>query len=203
MNALGIITLVAGSSVLAALVTKGLDLWGDGRKRRVEADFAALYLAIALEDYASKCTGIIADISNHLSSRGEMGESHGNLAPLPEYPENIDWKAFGIRPATKAMSFRIEVDAARESISSLWDFDEDDAFALVSEYAASLGSKALSLAMAFRRSRGIEPVDYSGDWSAKAFLEKKSSEFADAKQRREAAAAASYSEMGLVDDTAT
>ena len=95
------------------------------------------------------------------------------------------------------------MESARESISSLWEFDEDDAFILVSEHAAALGSKALSLAIAFRQTRGIEPVDYSGDWSAKAYLEQKSSEFAEAKRKREAAAAASYLEIGFGADATT
>lgn len=185
-STVNVIALVAGSSVLAALVTQGLSAWRDRRGTNKDAAFSALYMAIAFEAYANECASLIGDSENHESSDGAAGTAHGNLPLLPPYPEEVEWKAFGLKRTTRALSFRTEVDSLRAMISDHWDFlDADDIVPLVREEAAKLGAKALDLAADLRRSKHIEPMTETGDWSVRDFLARKKEEYEEARKLRE------------------
>lgn len=166
-----LLTIVAGSSVIAAAMTQGVGIVRDWYKAKRDAKFSALYLAITLESYADECATLIGDSQNHENSNGHAGAAHGNLADLPEYPAAVEWKPFGIKDTTKAMSFRVEVDTRKASFSGHWEFgDEEEIVPLVREEAARLGVKALTLAASFRESWGIDPVDYSAKWNVQDYL---------------------------------
>ena len=172
-----LLTIVAGSSVVAAGVTQGVSILRDWNKSKLEGSFSALYLAIALEAYADKCSSLISDSQNYDSSDGNAGAARGNLDDMPEYPEAIEWKPLGIKDATKAMSFRVEVDTTKSMISGHWEFgDDEDVPPVVREEAARLGIKALNLAIALRKKWGIEAVAYVGDWNVKSYLNDKYAE---------------------------
>lgn len=181
-----IVALVAGSSVLAALVTQGLSAWRDRRRVNKDAAFSGLYMALAFESYANECASLIGDSENYDSSHGAAGKAHGNLPLLPPYPEEVEWKAFGLKRTTRALSFRTEVDSLRAMISGHWEFgDEDDIVPMVREEAAKLGAKALDLAADLRRSKHIEPMTETGDWSVHDFLRRKKEEYEEARKLRE------------------
>ncbi|MEJ7928291.1 hypothetical protein WG908_16205 [Sphingobium sp. AN641] len=166
-----LLTIVGGSSVIAAAVTQGIGIIRDWRKAKHEGKFSALYVAIALESYADKCATLIGDSQNHQNSDGHAGVPHGNIADLPDYPAAVEWKPFGIRDTTRAMSFRVEVDTRKASFSGEWEFgDEEDIVPLVREESARLGLKALELAIGFRNTWGIEAVDYSTEWNVRDYL---------------------------------
>jgi len=185
-STVNIVALVAGSSVLAAVVTQGLSAWRDSRRTNKDAAFSALYMAIAFEAYANECASLIGDSENHDSSRGAAGKAHGNLPQLPPYPEEVEWKAFGLKRTTRALSFRTEVDSLRAMISGHWEFgDEDDIVPMVREEAAELGVKALEIAADLRRSKHIEPMPETGDWSVQSFLRRKREEYRKDRKLRE------------------
>ncbi len=166
-----LLTVVAGSSVVAALVTQGVSIVRDWRKEKRDGKFSALYLAIALEAYAEECATLIMDSENYRNSGGHAGTPHGNIEGIPDYPDAIEWKAFGIKDTTRAMSFRVEVDTRKNHIKDYWEYgDEDDILPLVREEAARLGSKALELAKSFRKSWVIDPVNYRGEWNVSDYL---------------------------------
>jgi hypothetical protein len=156
------------------MVTKGIDAWLERGRRNIGADFAALYLAIALEDYATRCAIVVQESENFESSEGQIGEGHANLAPLPEYPADIDWKAFGVCPTSAAMSFRVDVTNAKMTVSGLWDVDSDSGLELFRKHSIKMGIKALALASGFRKSRRLSSVDHG--W-VEAYLAEKRKEY--------------------------
>jgi len=167
-----IVGLFAGSSVLAAIINQAISAFREHRKTNKEAAFSALYVAIALEDYASTSSSEISDSETFESSNGHAGQGHGNVPELPEFPASVEWKPFGIKATTSVLSFRVGVDNGRAMISDMWDFlDEDDVVPLVRQETARLGLDALGLAIGLRRSWGLSPVDYSSDWNVKSHLE--------------------------------
>jgi hypothetical protein len=185
-STVNIVALVAGSSVLAAVVTQGLSALRDRRKTNKDAAFSALYMAIAFESYANECASLIGDSENYDSSHGAAGKAHGNLPLLPPYPEEVEWKPFGLKRTTRALSFRTEVDSLRAMISDHWDFlDEDDIVPVVREEAAELGAKALGLAAELRRDWYIEPLAEADDWSVQSYLRRKKEEYEKARKLRE------------------
>lgn len=182
-----IIGLFAGSSVLAAFVNQGIGAFRDRRKLKREAAFSALYVAIALEDYASTCSSLISDSENHDASDGNAGAAHGNVAELPAFPASVEWKQFGIKSTTDAMSLRVDVDNTRAMIRGLWDFDDEDRIVpLVKEESARLGLDAICLAIALRRDWKLARVEYGPGWSVKAHLEERLKRYTDQREQFEA-----------------
>jgi hypothetical protein len=169
----GIIGLVAGSSVIASVVTLSAtwvrDLLGWDARRK----FAALYLVIALEEYARTTATLLGQSETHNDSNGAAGNAHANFAALPNYPD-VDWEAFGIKRAEAAMGLRTEVDSQRSWISGYWEFAEgEEVVSEMQERAAKLGLKAFEMAEGFRKDFGLTPLDQSDEWSTKNDLTRK------------------------------
>jgi hypothetical protein len=183
----GIVALVAGSSVLAAFINQGITIAKDWWTVRRDASFSALYIAIALESYASDCAADVSDSENHEYSNGHAGSPKGNIRDLPDFDSNIEWKPFGIKRTTQAMSFRIEVETTKTMIRDMWEFDDEDGIVPLVRYEASrLGSKALALAIELRDQWNIDPVDYTSEWNVKKYLEERHAEYVRDRKLREA-----------------
>lgn len=180
-----IITLVATSSVVSALLTQGLAWLREWLGEAKQAKFASLYIALALEAYARTCATDIGESETYEASSEAAGVPHGNLSELPELPE-VDWRAFGIKQSEQAMGFRVEIDNERAMIRDLWEHeDEDTVVPVVRELAAKLGLKALALSENFRTQRGLTLPDQSGEYSTKNFLARKHREYAEKRTREE------------------
>ncbi|HEX3365208.1 hypothetical protein [Phenylobacterium sp.] len=191
----GIIGLVAGSSVIASVVTLSAtwvrDLLGWNARRK----FAALYLAIALEQYARTTATLLGESETHDDSNGAAGTAHSNFAALPEYP-GVDWEAFGIKRAEAAMGLRTEVDSQRSWISGYWEFaEEEEVVPEMQERAAKLGLKAFEMAEGFRKDFGLTPLDQSDEWSTKKDLARKHEKFVARRLKYEERQRAANAEM--------
>src|SRR4051812_46005554 len=71
--------LLLSSSVLAAFLTQGAVWLRDWLAETKNGRFAALYLALALEEYVEACSDLIYDSDNWESSDGEFGQGWVNL----------------------------------------------------------------------------------------------------------------------------
>ncbi len=160
--------------MLAAVVTQSVTWFRDKWNERREADFSALYLALALENYAASCAEQIGESEIYEESQGAGGSAQNNVNPLPNYPENINWKAWGIKGTTDALSFRLAVDEARSRVSSEWQNGDDDlAINLIREEVAELGTQAIELAAKFRRYQKLKALKDSARWSPHESLVRK------------------------------
>lgn len=180
-----IVTLVATSSVVSALLTQGLAWLREWLGETKQAKFAALYIALALEAYARTCATDIGESETYEASSEAAGAPHGNLTELPDFPE-VDWRAFGIKQSEQAMGFRVEIDNERAMIRDLWEHeDEDTVVPVVRELAAKLGLKAFAMSENFRKQRGLTLLDQSGEYSTKNFLDRKHREYVEKRIRDE------------------
>lgn len=153
-----IVSLVAGSSVVAAGVTVGVTWVRDWVGETRDGKFAALYLAIALERWAETCSTALYDSHNYDSSSGNAGRAVGQLDPLPEYPD-VNWKALGIDDTMAVLAFRTEVDWARSQLDAAHEFDDsEDIVEQARFHIAAQGLAAARLAVRLRRDKRLDPI---------------------------------------------
>lgn len=175
--------LVLTSSVIAAFLTYGLGLFKDWLNRNRDADFAALYVALTLEDYASRCASVAGDIGTFWSSSGNAGTAHGNVAEIENFGNEIEWKALGVKLTSKAMSFRVRVGHTREMLSDLSQHINDEIIEEARDCSVKLGLEAIAIAEQFRKVRKLGNAPQVSDWSTKQWLQEKADQIADRKAK--------------------
>lgn len=174
LTSIELVTLVAGSSVLAAVVTQGVSWLRDHMKSKSNREFAKVYLVAALEGYAAEASNAISDSENYETSNGQIGRSVSNIPVLDTFPDTIDWRALGPEITKQMLSFQVDLESARASIAFDWDVvgDEDLIVPTVREKTALVGLKALQLAAALQAEHEGEPIDLANpDWSVKSALQ--------------------------------
>lgn len=178
--------LVLTSSVIAAFLTYGLGLFKDWLNRNRDANFAALFVALSLEDYASRCASVVGDIGTFWSSSGNAGTAHGNVPELENFKSDIEWKALGIKLTSEALSFRVRVGHTREMLSDLSQHINEEIIDEAREHSITLGLEAIAVAESFRKARRLgDPLPVS-NWSTKKWLREKSDDIVEAKAKQKA-----------------
>lgn len=153
-----LLILVLTSTVVASIVTQVATVMRDRGAEAKNRKFAALYLALALEDYGEKVSDDIIDAENE-AAQSEEGRFLFNVRAVPQYPE-VDWKALGIKRTVAAMSFRVEIDRIRTQLSAEAEFvDYEDVSLEARTLAVELGREAIALARAFRKEVGLPQRD--------------------------------------------
>ncbi|WP_306002293.1 hypothetical protein [Brevundimonas sp. C43] len=175
--------LILTSSVIAAFLTYGLGLFKDWLNRNRDADFAALYVALTLEDYASRCASVAGD---NWSSSGSAGKQYENVPEMADFGSNVEWKALGIKLTSKALSFRVRVGHTREMLSDLAQHIAEQISEDAHEHCVKLGLEAIAIAEDFRKDRKLGAAHPVSHWSAKTWLMEKSAQIAEAKAERTA-----------------
>lgn len=175
--------LVAGSSVLSALVTQGLTFASRWRERRRSCDLSRLYLALALETYASACAETIAELED---INEETAASSNGVPPFPDFPDNVDWTALGLDAANRLFSFRTEIEMRRTQIRELVKLGLSDGINESCEHAGKLGLKALSLSDWLRAlARSPRPPN-DIDWSIADYLAERRNAYVANRKKLEA-----------------
>ncbi|MGF7156175.1 hypothetical protein [Novosphingobium gossypii] len=185
-----IVTLVAGSSVFAAVVTQGVSVIRDGLKRGEDRTFARLYASTALEAYANALSMAVSDSSNYDVSEGEVGEAIINIPEFPPFSTDIDWRALGAATTKQLLAFPVEVDRLRAELSFEWDVigDPDVTAPKVREYAAWVGLRALHLAAGLNAEFTADPYELSdGSWNLEDNLKREFESHRDARLAQERA----------------
>jgi len=178
--------LILTSSVVAAFLTYGLGLVKDYLTQKRDADFAALYVALTLENYASRCASVLGDIGDFLSSSGNAGAAHGNVPQLESFEGEIEWKALGIKLTSKALSFRVRVNHTREMLSDLSQHINEEIIEEARDHSVNLGLEAIAIAESFRKTRRLGDALPVSDWSTKKWLQEKADLIAERKAKEAA-----------------
>lgn len=153
-----LIVLLLSSSVLAAFLTQGAVWLRDWLAETKNRKFAALYLALALEDYGEMLSDDIMDAENE-AAQSQEGRFLFSVRAVPDYPE-VDWKALGIKRTVAAMSFRVKVDRIRTQYSAEAEFvDFEDVSIAARISAVELGREAIALGRAFRKEGDLPKRD--------------------------------------------
>ncbi|GEO18841.1 hypothetical protein [Microvirga aerophila] len=167
-----LLTLAGSAGIIAALVNQGLgwlrEWWAAADKRKANAGYMALRLAVLLEAYASAC----ADAINGNESAEHRPEEQypdwtAKLPELPEYPDDTDgWRSLPIKLAGRVLSFRNKVQESQGIINSGLEHSEDTLEEDYAEQAAQRGLEAWKLAVELRRAYGLEAVEVAWDYAA-------------------------------------
>ncbi|MGB3469760.1 MAG: hypothetical protein WBA51_02935 [Erythrobacter sp.] len=189
LTSLQIASLVAGSSVLAAVVTQGVSWFRDHLKSKGNSDFAKVYLIAALEGYAAEASNSISDSENYEASDGATGRPVSNIPTLDAFTDKIEWRALGADTTKQMLRFQVDIEEVRASISFEWDVigDEDFILPTVREKTALVGLRALQLAATLQGTPEVAPIALADpDWSVKSALEADHNKYEGLRLGREA-----------------
>ena len=172
---------VATSTVCATLINQGVTQWREHRAKKENGRLSALYLAELLERYCGACSTYLADKEAHTNSQGHAGNDWGCLPTIPEYPDDIDWKALGIPFTERVFRFRVDVEAIQGMISDAYSFDPPEGGdGHVLDNLPAKGLEANLIAQDLRRSFRLKPQPTDREWSSERHLR----ESRDARQER-------------------
>lgn len=185
MSSASTIGLVAGSSVLAAVLTQGSSAVRDWLKRRRDASFSALFVALNLEAFARACSAAISESHTFEASEGSAGSARGSVPEKASFAEEVDWDVIGIDLTTSCLSLAVEIDTANEEIADCFEWVDEDAgiFAMRSA-SARLGCHAYDLAATLRKQFGVEPLPLNSEWNFVTNLKERKAEYDDIARRR-------------------
>lgn len=169
------------TAISAAVATQAASELKDRLITGRERKFSLLYAALFFERYAETCATYIGEIHQYRATNGGMGDEHGSLPPLTEFPTEVSWAKVGIRLTERAFAFRVQVAATCSSISFLHDFDGPDGGYIALERALpEMGLAAYGIARALRREGKLKPLDEADPLaSSEAHLKRAKQERAD------------------------
>lgn len=163
--------IIASSSVGAAVLTQLFAEVRERWKERDEAPFSALYLALALEDYARQCEKYLDDLETFTASDGHAGSFHMSMPALAEYSAAIDWKRVGVRLFEKAFEFRVLLSEADREIAQAYYFDPPDGGdQLLMETLINKGLAALDLGAEIRKKHKLARLKSETPFSTYGYL---------------------------------
>lgn len=171
-----------GAGAGTATVTFGLTLWREKVKRRADATYLALRLAVALEGFAGACADLIRDNQNAEPLPGEAyGPCKTKLPALAEYPEDGDgWKALDANSASACLHLRNQIAGSQSAIILALPHFGVDVEGCVQKEAIARALEAHALAVRLRQKYGLAMVTPAYDYVK---------EIVETKQRTEEAAA--------------
>jgi hypothetical protein len=157
------------SSLFTTFLTLFVGWLRDERRKKAEATYLALRLAVTLESYASACAHFIeknADMEPPPSEEFPAWEV--KLPELPPYPDDADgWRAIDCALAGQCLNLRNKIHGSQSIIHSTINYCMDDLGDTLDEQAAARGIEAWKLAAALRQKHGVEEADTVWDYAAK------------------------------------
>lgn len=148
------------TAISAAAATQAASALKDRLITNNERKFSLLYGALFFERYGENCATYLSDIDQYEATQGGLGQDHGALPQVPEFPDEISWSRVGIRLTEEAFAFRVQVGATQQSISFLRDFDPPDGGdAELKSALPELGLAALEIARKMRSAAKLRQPD--------------------------------------------
>ena len=132
--------LALGAGILTAVLNHGVTWLRDRLSIKQTARYLALRVAVTLESFATECSQLVVESELSLHSDGHAGQSRTVLPQLGEYPGDANWAALAPGLASRALSFRNEIQMAQSAISFQSDVGEDSVSDECSHQASICGS---------------------------------------------------------------
>jgi hypothetical protein len=165
-----LLTLAATTGVITALLNQGLGWLRDWRasseKRKANAGYLALRVAVMLEAYADACSDVASAIDTHMSSGGHAGEQTTTLPQAPVYPaDDESWRVIAPDLLERCLSFPNKVVASQKVVQSvtIWG-DYEDMVQQCMEQCVDRGLEAWGLATDLRTRYRFEAHSYVYDY---------------------------------------
>lgn len=162
-----VVTLVLGSSVVAVLTTKVVDLLAFRNQRKSRAGYLAIRVAIAYETFAQDCANVVSDIRTFKESKGAGGESDPPMPNLPELPTDDDlWRSLDPKFVARVLGLPNKLKESLAYIHYMADSRDPDDGTDVYEQAVLRGHEAAVLSRELREGycwpRGEPLFDHEG-----------------------------------------
>lgn len=168
MNAGDIVKIALGSGVVAAVVSKGMELYFGGRKEKENEErlrrYSAIRIAVELERFAVRCDEVADEVDNYIRTSEDedlkLGKAHSQIPRLGNFSEDIDWKLIEVDLCAKILTFRNEIELCQKTINGWWEVCEFERFnhAVLSE-SAKCGYQSWELARRIRGEYQLPPFD--------------------------------------------
>lgn len=171
MDTIQIVSLVAGSSLAAALLTQGVGWIRDAvtahSKKKAHASYLALRLAILLEAYAYACATIIQKNGNAETRPDEQyPDWEVKLPPLPEYPDDAEgWRSLKLDLASRALALRNRIDGSQAIIDVTIEYAEHELEEELDGQFGARGMEAFQIAADLRRRYDLDAANLIYDFT--------------------------------------
>jgi hypothetical protein len=156
-----VLKLAATTGIFTTILTLGVswlrDWWRDKSRKKTEATYLALRLAVILEQFVGQCAYRAWHDEVDLREGRELGYKLPTLTCYP--PDAADWKSFYERNsklAGQVLSFPNEI-ASAEILSQFQGTREGNYFASANEVIVA-GVKAWRLAQALRKNYDLDAI---------------------------------------------
>jgi len=149
----------------------GLGYLRDYFKQHKDGQFAALYLCVALEEYASETLSRAHESITYQYQYDPHSDNNDHITGRPlgnalqiKYPADLDWKSLGVKTTASALTFKINVEGVRSNIEAAWEFDDDyETETYAREQAVELALEAWAFAMKHRHDWKLPRVKADDD----------------------------------------
>ncbi|MDP3750090.1 MAG: hypothetical protein Q8Q88_23950 [Phenylobacterium sp.] len=188
--------LAVAGGICGACLTQAATFLRDWLVKGEEGRFTALTLALALEDFASRCTQPVFALENYASSNFRTAEPSGSIPKLPEYPDRTSWRSIGVEHASNVLSFRVMVDSAHSYLSDVWEHEGSaSVWGNASDKAVELGAAALEVAGKLRRAFTLPAMPKGDSFDAEVFFRDRLADLATRRTAYEKAGAEMWAEL--------
>lgn len=171
-----------GAGAGTAAVTGAVALLRDRKKKRAEATYLALRLAVTLEKFASECSELISsNKSAELSREHEFPDWNYKLPALDPFPADAEgWKAIDANAAANCLNFPNRISDCQRKIYDDIAYHSDDVDDVARRVACRVGLEAWDLAQSLRKSFDIKLIKPAYDYHAHLLREKEKTEAEEA-----------------------
>lgn len=163
--------------VLGALLTVAKDWWFQSRENRKDAEYLAIQVSCALEQYVGRCAEVVGDDGLSYGQPDENGYCRIQVAAPIFKPEllKVEWKSLPANLMYEVLDFPYKAEVANQSVDGAFEYaatppDFDEGFEERQFQFATLGIAASKLAAKLREHVGL-PAKCVGDWNPVRYME--------------------------------
>ena len=185
----GMFAFAATTGIITAVLNQtfgiGRDVWAAHIKRRSEAGYLALRLAVILEAYAYSCASFIADNANAQHPSDEPYPAWNTRLPdLPPFPDEVKegWHSIDLKLAARALDLPNLRAGSQGMINSTSEFNAYELEHELGEHAGKRGQEAWALAKDLRNRYDLPA--FAPVWDFTEYLESALREAKTAKEER-------------------
>ena len=174
-----LVSIVAGSSVISAVVTIGVDTYRRQRTSKRHNSLLAMQLAFLFEDYAINCASALSDHDMADQSQGAAGKNLQSIPTLLLLPEE-DYKEFDQEMLAQVLDFPQRIRMADEEAGFYFEVEgEESALACNYRSTVTLAARALDIGAAMRRAYNLPQRNLVyGKFDVREYLEEEAKKIA-------------------------
>jgi hypothetical protein len=162
---------------LGALLTVAKDWWFQRRENRKDAEYLAIQVSCALEQYVGRCADVVGDDGLSYGQPDENGYRRIQVATPTFNPEllKVEWKSLPANLMYEVLDFPYKAEVANQSVVGTFEYeatppDFDEGFEERQLQFANLGIAASKLAAKLREHVGL-PAKCVGAWDLIGYME--------------------------------